>query len=132
MHLCMLFVVALTSAALPLLAEAGVSVRIGHPGFYGHIDIGGLPPPPLLFPQPIVIHPVPVGIAPPPLYLRVPSGHSRHWHKHCHRYQACGRPVYFVQERWYKEVYVSRPSRGHRHHGRGPHHRGHGRGHKRH
>lgn len=109
-------------------AQAQVSVSIGHPGFYGRIEIGALTPPPLLYPQPVIIVPKPA--APPPIYLRVPPGHSRHWSKHCHRYGACSRPVYFVEERWYHEVYV--PHHHHHRHeqGRGKGHKGHG--HKRH
>jgi hypothetical protein len=130
-----LFAVVLV-ATLPVCASAGVSISVGQPGFYGHIDIGTLAPPPVLYPQPIVIQPVPVGVAPQPIYLYVPPGHAKHWHKHCHRYQACGQPVYFVQERWYNDVYVPhyRTRDNHRDkdwgegHGRG--HKGHGRGHE--
>ena len=31
---------ALLAAALPAMAQTGVSVSIGQPGFYGRIDIG--------------------------------------------------------------------------------------------
>ena len=37
-----------------------------------------------------------------------PPGHMRHWDRHCHEYEACGRPVYFVDDGWYREVYVPR------------------------
>jgi len=129
-----LFAVVLV-ATLPVCASAGVSISVGQPGFYGHIDIGTLAPPPVLSPQPIVIQPVPVGVAPQPIYLYVPPGHAKHWHKHCHRYQACGQPVYFVQERWYNDVYVPhyRTRDNHRDKDRGEGHgrgyKGHGRGH---
>ncbi|MSQ18383.1 MAG: hypothetical protein EXR39_02195 [Betaproteobacteria bacterium] len=45
--------------ALPAVAQdVGVSVMIGQLGFYGQIDIGRIPPPPLIFPKPIIIqHP---------------------------------------------------------------------------
>ena len=37
----------------------------------------------------------------------------RHWRKHCARYDACGRPVYFVQEDWYRNgTTAARPSKG--------------------
>lgn len=98
----------MTTATAGALAEVGVSVTIGQPGFYGHLDIGGYPPPALIYPQPLVIRPVPVGVAYAPIYLRVPPGHSRHWAKHCYRYNACGRPVYFVRDNWYNTVYVPR------------------------
>ena len=95
-------------------ADAAVSVTIGQPGFYGAIDIGGAPPPLLINPQPIVAGP-PVVYAspPPPLYLRVAPGHERRWGYYCHRYNACGRPVYFVQDRWYREAYVPHYHRMH-------------------
>ncbi len=98
----------MTTATAGALAQVGVSVSVGQPGFYGHLDIGGYPPPALLYPQPLVIGPAPVGLAPAPIYLRVPPGHARHWARHCHRYNACGRPVYFVRDNWYNTVYVPR------------------------
>jgi hypothetical protein len=97
----------LAAASLPAFAaDVGVSINVGQPGFYGRIDIGDVPRPVLINPQPIVIEPVGVGRA--PLYLHVPPGHARHWGKHCHEYHACGEPVYFVDDRWYNEVYVPR------------------------
>jgi hypothetical protein len=42
----------------------------------------------------------------PPIYLHVPPGHAKDWGKHCGKYDACGRRVYFVEERWYDNVYV--------------------------
>lgn len=67
------------------------------PGVYGRIEIGTAPPPPLLYPQPIVIIQQPVLVQQQPLYLHVPPGHAKKWSKHCGRYNACGRPVYFVK-----------------------------------
>ena len=102
--LCALAGVAISA---PLLAaDVAMSVRVGEPGFYGRIDIGALPPPTLLYAQPIVIAPAPVGVVQAPIYLRVPPGHARNWRKHCRQYGACGVPVYFVQDRWYNDVYV--------------------------
>ena len=93
------------ATAPAIAADVGVSVTIGQPGFYGRIDIGTFPQPVVIYPQPIVIHPV-VGPVPQPIYLRVPPGHARDWRKHCAKYQACGQPVYFVQETWYQDVYL--------------------------
>lgn len=96
-------VLALVSA--PLFAQdVGVSVTIGQPGFYGQIVLGNAPPPELIYPQPVVIVPGPA--MPPPVYLHVPPGHERHWRRYCHDYDACGRPVYFVRDGWYNDVYV--------------------------
>jgi hypothetical protein len=85
-------------------AAVNVSVAVGQPGFYGVIDIGNAPPPVVYSPQPVVIQPVPVAL--PPLYLRVPPGHRKHWGQHCAEYNACGRPVYFVDDNWYTNVYA--------------------------
>lgn len=113
------FIAAATLAAslAPALA-ADISVSIGQPGFYGRLDLGGFPAPPLLFPQPVMIQPVPMGR--PPLYLRVPPGHARDWRKHCYRYGACGERVYFVQDGWYQNEYAPRyrERHGHRDHDR--------------
>ncbi len=98
----------LVAGASPVVAHAGVSVSVGEPGFYGRIDIGGMPPPPLIYAQPIEVLPAPVGVVQAPIYLRVPPGHARHWSRHCRDYDACDRPVYFVQDRWYENVYVPR------------------------
>lgn len=69
------------------------------PGVYGRIDIGGAPPPPVLYAQPVIIArpAVAVAVPPQPLYLYVPPGHAKNWGKHCGKYNACGHPVYFVR-----------------------------------
>ena len=108
-------VLALFAGAPALAADVGVSVTVGEPGFYGRIDIGNYPQPVLVYPQPVVIQPVPVGVVYEPMYLHVPPGHAKKWKKHCHKYNACGRPVYFVQDKWYNEVYVPQYRERHRH-----------------
>jgi hypothetical protein len=62
----------------------------------------------LIYPQPVIIEQRTVNVVRQPIYLRVPPGHERHWDKHCSRYQACGQPVYFVQDGWYRDVYEPR------------------------
>lgn len=116
-----------------IAADVGVSVQVGEPGFYGRIDIGNFPQPQVIYRQPVVIQPVPVGVVRPPIYLRVPPGHAKHWGKHCREYNACGEPVYFVQDRWYNEEYAPRYRESHGW-GHGEHHgddggEGHGHGH---
>jgi len=96
----------LAAAALAAPAFGQVSVTVGQPGFYGRIDVGALPSPRVMYTQPIVITPAPIGVVQQPIYLRVPPGHARHWSKYCARYNACGVPVYFVQDSWYRDVYV--------------------------
>lgn len=97
------FVVASSPA---FAANVGMSVSVGQPGFYGQIDIGGYPPPPVIYRQPIMVEPVIVDR--PPIYLRVPPGHAKNWGKHCHQYHACGERVFFVQDAWYNREYAPR------------------------
>jgi hypothetical protein len=105
-----------------LAADVGVSITVGQPGFYGQIDIGDAPRPRVIYREPIIIEAAPVYVAHQPLYLRVPPGHAKNWRKHCYRYRACGRPVYFVRDDWYEEVYVDHYRRRHGdHHERGGH-----------
>lgn len=98
-----------------------VSISVGQPGFYGRIDLGGYPPPQLIYSQPVIAQPAPYGAA--PMYVYAPPKHVKHWHKHCHRYGACGTPVYFVQDHWYRRVYV--PEYHHHYHRKHKHHRHH-------
>ena len=116
--------IALTLAACavaPTLAQTnvGVSIGINQPGVYGRIDIGNYPQPRIVYPQPVVIVQSPVAVHQQPIYLYVPPGHQKNWAKHCGRYNACGQPVYFVQEDWVRERYEERNDRGNQGHGRG-------------
>lgn len=129
----------LLTVALPAGAQVGVSINIGEPGFYGQIAIGSAPPPQLIYPQPVIIAPAPRYVGVPPIYLRVPPGQVKHWRNYCGRYDACGRPVYFVRDDWYLNRYVPyyRGRHGDRREyrrdddrrGHGDHDRGHDRGH---
>lgn len=89
-------------------ADLGVSVNISEPGFYGRIDIGRVPAPVLIYSQPVIIEQRPVNVMRQPIYLHVPPGHEKKWDKHCSRYNACGQPVFFVQDGWYRDVYAPR------------------------
>lgn len=91
---------------LPAPARAATSIIVDEPGFYGRLDLGGFPSPRLLYPQALIIDRV--ATPPAPVYLRVPPGHAKNWAKHCHRYNACRQPVFFVDETWYNDVYVPR------------------------
>ena len=104
-----LFATVLGVCALPAFAtDVGVSISVGQPGFYGQIDIGNVPRPPVVYAQPVVIARTPEYVSAPPIYLHVPPGHEKHWDKHCAEYRACGRPVYFVRDDWYNNEYVPR------------------------
>lgn len=115
----------LLAAGAAQATDVGVSVSISQPGVYGRIDIGRFPQPVVVNPQPVIIAQPRVVVAQPvpPMYLWVPPGHQKNWGKHCHRYNACGAPVYFVREDWYHQhVMVADHGRGH---GKG---KGHGKG----
>ena len=92
------------------------------PGVYGRVEIGNTPPP-VVYAQPVVIvreyHPAPVQ----PVYLHVPPGHAKKWSKHCHKYNACNRPVYFVKSREYDPGYRHDKGKGYaKGHGKGKGH----------
>jgi hypothetical protein len=108
-------------------ADVGVSINVSQPGFYGRIDVGRVPGPMVIYPQPIIIEQRPMTVVRQPIYLRVPPGHEKNWGRYCNRYGACGQPVYFVQDNWYREVYAPRfyEDRGGRDQGR-DNGRGHG------
>ena len=136
-----LFVLALSAATVSMNASAadvGVSVTVGQPGFYSHVDIGDFPAP-QVYTRPVLIQPVTVGVVAAAVYLRVPADHRKHWNKYCANYNACSQPVHFVHDNWYANVYAPRyrehhddGERGHdrhdegRDHDRGEEH-GHGR-----
>lgn len=114
-----LLIPALLSAclSLQLAADTSVSIAVGEPGFYGILEIGDYPRPRLIYREPVIV--TRVAHPGPPVYLFVPPGHARNWHEHCHDYGYCGRPVYFVQEDWYQEVYVPEFRKRHGHPGKG-------------
>jgi len=131
-----LFVSAAALAALlPVSAHAadvGVSIQISEPGVYGRIDIGRFPQPQVVVAQPVIVaQPRVVMARPQPVYMWVPPGHQKNWRKHCGSYNACGVPVYFVQDGWYQQNVKGHKGRGGRgdddHPGRG-HGKGNGNG----
>ena len=75
------------------------------PGVYGRIELGNTPPPPVLYAKPVVIVQEQRSTPYKPVYLHVPPGHAKHWDKHCHKYNACNRPVYFVKSHEYDPDY---------------------------
>ncbi len=80
-------------------------VVIGDPGYYGVL-------PPLTGYTPQVWNANPIvalgaaiaGLA--ALYLNVPDYQRNNWRFYCSRYNACNRPVYFVRDNWYRDVYA--------------------------
>ncbi len=123
----------LAVAALSLLqgaaayaSDVSVGVTVAgqiSPGVYGRIDIGNNPPPPVVFTQPVIISRPARPVTMAPIYLNVPPGHAMKWEKHCHKYNACGVPVYFVRTSEYDDGGKGGKP------GKGNPGRGHGRGH---
>lgn len=105
-HILSIIMMILVAATAARAADVGVSVSVGQPGFYGRIDIGNYPQPQLIYAEPIMVRPAPAGVVYQPVYVHVPPGHEKKWSKHCHKYNACNRPVYFVRDSWYNDVYV--------------------------
>lgn len=106
-------------------ADVGLTLRVGDPNFYGQIDVGQRARPTLIYEQPLLIQRSRYQYE--PIYLRVPPGHARYWPRYCSAYRACARPVYFVQDRWYRDTYRHRDhwrGRGGDWHGGHHHHRG--------
>ncbi|MFZ6733984.1 hypothetical protein ACO0LG_18795 [Undibacterium sp. Ji42W] len=98
-------------AALFMTAQSqaqnvGLSVQFGQPGFYGQVDVGNFPQPQVIYREPRIVQRVQV--VEPPMYLVVPTMHRNNWSRYCYSYNACGRPVYFVQENWYNTQVVPR------------------------
>ncbi|MCL1960615.1 MAG: hypothetical protein FWG56_02275 [Desulfovibrionaceae bacterium] len=104
-HLFSYLAAGVVLAAAAGTAQAQVSLSVGTPGFYGAIDIGGAPPPALVYQQPMLIQPG-VAVAADPLYLYVPANQYGNWGQYCGYYDACNRPVFFVQSSWYQRSYV--------------------------
>jgi len=110
-----------TIAALLLAGTAAhaanVSLSVGGevaPGVYGRVDIGNAPPP-LVYPQPVIITRPAVPVAAAPVYMHVPPGHAKKWSKHCHKYNACGQPVYFVKSAEYESGHQGGKGKKHKH-----------------
>jgi hypothetical protein len=108
--------------------EVGVSVVISQPGVYGRVDIGRFPEPEVIVAQPMIVRQV--RVRPEPVYMWVPPGHQRRWSKECWRYKACGVPVYFVRDNWYRDHV--RHEKHESHESRGPDRRDERNGHERH
>ncbi|MGL4995236.1 MAG: hypothetical protein ACRC6G_03585 [Deefgea sp.] len=104
-------------------ANVDVSIHLGDPNFYGAIDLGQRYQPQVIYERPIIVQQS--RYSDRPIYLRVPPGHTKQWKRHCAAYGACGRPVYFVKDSWYREAYRDRYYRNDRG-------RGHGHGHGKH
>ncbi len=120
----LLLAAVLAASTVPAMAQVGISVNIGEPGFFGQIDLGDAPRPETIYAQPVVVDRS-RGYDDSPVYLRVPQGREQHWKQYCGQYHACNRPVYFVRNDWYTNVYAPHYRNEHGH----PDDRDHDRGH---
>jgi hypothetical protein len=107
---CVGALAALAFAATAAYADVDIGVAIHGeiaPGIYGRVDLGGRPPPTLVYAKPVIIEQPPAHVVvAEPLYLHVPPEHARAWRLHCHEYHACNRQVYFVKSREYDPEYI--------------------------
>jgi hypothetical protein len=107
---CVGAVAALALGAAVAHADVDIGVAIHGeiaPGVYGRVDLGGHPPPALVYAKPVIIEqPPPHVVVAEPLYLHVPPEHARSWKLHCREYHACNRQVYFVKSREYDPEYI--------------------------
>lgn len=143
MRLYKLLIAGLLGLSCAAQAQTSVSAAVAGvlaPGVYGRVDVSNGVIPPLLSAQPVIIAQAPVAVQ--PVYMHVPPGHAKKWRKHCHKYNACGAPVYFVQANYAGQpTHVVQPhydehgGKKHKKHKKDKHHdhdRGHGGGHGKH
>lgn len=106
-----------SASAQPRVAA---TIGINEPGVYGRINIGSLPREALVAPQAVIVTPPRVVVDRQPIFLYVAPWEQANWPRNCHRYAACGQPVYFVREDWVHERYAREHpgwDRDHRWHG---------------
>lgn len=98
-------------ASQPAAAAGSISIEIAQPGVYGRVVVGDARPA-VLYAEPVIVAPARYAPVRRPIYLYVPPGHQKNWGKHCHRYEACGQPVYFVRDDWVRSHHARhRPDR---------------------
>lgn len=100
-------------ASQPALASGSISIEIAQPGVYGRVVVGDARPA-VVYTEPVIVAPARYSHVRRPIYLYVPPGHQKNWGKHCHRYAACGQPVYFVRDSWVRDHHA-RQRAEHRH-----------------
>ncbi len=94
---------------LPAMADdLGINVILEGevaPGVYGRVELGNDSRPDIYYREPMIIVSDSKYARSRPVYLHVPPGHAKNWGKHCSKYRACDRPVYFVRSAEYDEHY---------------------------
>lgn len=99
--------------------DLGISVILEKevaPGVYGRVEIGNDSRPNVYYRDPMLIVTDSRYARSRPVYLHVPPGHAKNWGKHCSKYHACDRPVYFVRSAEYDEHYHEDQERHHDRH----------------
>ncbi len=95
---------------LPAMADdLGINVILEGevaPGVYGRVELGNDSRPDIYYREPMIIVSDSKYARSRPVYLHVPPGHAKNWGKHCSKYRACDRPVYFVRSAEYDEHYT--------------------------
>lgn len=95
---------------LPAMADdLGINVILEGevaPGVYGRVELGNDSRPDIYYREPMIIVSDSKYARSRPVYLHVPPGHAKNWGKHCSKYRACDRPVYFVRSAEYDEHYA--------------------------
>ena len=96
-----------TGSVAPALAEMNASITLGEPEFYGRIELDeGYYRPRVIYDRPVVLERRFSNMA--PIYVRAPRVEYRDWRRHCAKYEACERPVFFVRDEWYTQIYAPR------------------------
>ncbi|WP_053094141.1 hypothetical protein [Cellvibrio sp. pealriver] len=114
-----LFLFATVMASMPSWADdLGIKVILEgevSPGVYGRVELGNDSHPDIYYPQPVVVAKNSRYASYKPVYLHVPPGHAKNWGKHCHKYHACERPVYFIKSMEYDDNYQREHQHDHEH-----------------
>lgn len=95
------------SVAAAAASAADVAVSAGHPDYFGQLEVGHLAPPAVVYENAVIVRGKRRVEGAEAIYMRLPEKQVRQWSKYCSRYDACGRPVYFVKDEWYRNVYVA-------------------------
>ena len=116
----------IAAAGFALFATAGLANAaswsvVVQPGVYGRVEVGGYVEAPQVYStQPVMAVDNGDGdvveeyvdtayaTAQAPVYLWVPEYQRRHWAQYCREYGAYGVPVYFVEDRWYRDNVMRR------------------------
>lgn len=107
---------ALMLAAGSASAGTQINISIGDNGYHGVLPALTGWRPDVWNASPVVaIGAAAAGIA--AIYLNVPDKERRDWKRYCGKYDACGRPVHFVKDDWYRRTYAPKYRRQHPDHG---------------